>query len=223
MSLLCYIYHISSSFTTHNQDHTWRWTWRCSPCALTQSWTTALLAFGVDFWLAGRFLRLLDTQGGSWKWWSWNANSDDHNCCFSQSAYQEMPTLMMIIALLRPHRETPDLVWWRSAGLERLTLVDVRFCSIHMVWCVAQIYVAGLLSGSSAKLLERKSICSIFNLQQHLILNKLWDIACNNTPEYRLKGRLYRDGWLKISTIGHLAESYDCRLLPIDMTASCKI
>ena len=53
---------------------------------------------------------------------------------FSQSAYQEMPTLMMIIALLRPHRETPDLVWWRSAGLERLTLVDVRFCSIHMVW-----------------------------------------------------------------------------------------
>ena len=93
-----------------------------------------------------------------------------------------MPTLAMMIALLRPNRETPDLVWWRSAGLERLTLVDVRFCSIHMiwygmVWYVAHIYVAlivaGLLSGSSAKLLEEKSICSIFNLQQHLILHKL--------------------------------------------------
>ena len=58
-----------------------------------------------------------------------NANS---GC--SQSDYQEMSTLVMMIVLLRPNRETPDLVWWRSAGLERLTLVDVRFCSIHMVW-----------------------------------------------------------------------------------------
>ena len=31
---------------------------------------------------------------------------------------------------LRPHRDTPDLVWWRSAGLEELTLVDVRFSTI---------------------------------------------------------------------------------------------
>ena len=29
--------------------------------------------------------------------------------------------------MLRAHRDTPDLVWWRSAGLPGLTLVDVRW------------------------------------------------------------------------------------------------
>ena len=36
----------------------------------------------------------------------------------------------IMIIVVRPHRDTPDLVWWRSAGLEGLTLVDVRFSNI---------------------------------------------------------------------------------------------
>ena len=43
---------------------------------------------------------------------------------------EEIELWRIMIIVVRPHRDTPDLVWWRSAGLDGLTLVDVRFLSI---------------------------------------------------------------------------------------------